>query len=94
MIWNSIEEHWPQLTSQLKLKWAKLTDDDLEAIDGKKDRLVAKIQERYGIVKDDATAQVYKWLGTVSVQQFEGRIASGIPIVERDPTLNGSSKLN
>jgi uncharacterized protein YjbJ (UPF0337 family) len=42
----------------VKSKWAKLNDDDLQNLAAKKDDLVGKIQERYGIVKDEAERQV------------------------------------
>jgi uncharacterized protein YjbJ (UPF0337 family) len=41
-----------------KEKWGKLTDDDLTAINGKREQLVGKIQERYGIAKEAAEKQV------------------------------------
>jgi len=45
----------------LKEKWGKLTDDDLTVIDGNKDQLVGRVQERYGIAKDEAQKQVDDW---------------------------------
>ena len=46
------------IDGKVKEKWGKLTDDDLTAINGKKEQLVGKIQERYGIAKDAAEKQV------------------------------------
>ena len=66
MNWNRIEGQWQQLTGQLKSEWAKLTDDDLKHVAGKKDQLVGKLQERYGILKDKAEKQVDKWIARVS----------------------------
>ena len=43
---------------RLPWQWGKLTDDDMTVIDGKRDQLVGKIQERHGIVKDVAEEQV------------------------------------
>ena len=62
MNWDRIQGQWKQLTSQVKSKWAKLTDDDLTTINAKKDALVGKIQERYGIMKDEAERQVDEWI--------------------------------
>ena len=42
-------------------KWGKLTDDDLTVINGKQDQLVGRVQERYGIAKDEAERQVKEW---------------------------------
>ena len=58
MNWDQIEGKWKQYTGQIKEKWGKLTDDDLQVIRGKRDQLVGKIQERYGIAKEDAERQV------------------------------------
>ena len=45
----------------VKKRWGKLTDDDLEFIAGKRDELVGRIQERYGISKEEAQNQIDNW---------------------------------
>ena len=45
----------------MKEQWGKLTDDDLLAIEGRRDQLVGKIQARYGVSKEEAEAQVGTW---------------------------------
>ena len=62
MNWDQVEGQWKQLGSQIKSKWAKLTDDDLKNLSAKKDDLIGKIQERYGVLKDEAEHQVDQWL--------------------------------
>jgi uncharacterized protein YjbJ (UPF0337 family) len=52
---------WNQLKGSVKQQWAKLTDDDLTAIDGQRDKLVGKIQERYGIAREEAERQLNQW---------------------------------
>jgi len=54
MNWEQVEGEWKQVKGAVKSKWAKLTDDDMQNVAGKKDNLVGKIQERYGILKDEA----------------------------------------
>jgi uncharacterized protein YjbJ (UPF0337 family) len=49
---------WKQFKGKVRAKWAKLTDDDLELIAGKKDILVGKLQERYGREKDEIEKDV------------------------------------
>ncbi|MEA3641445.1 MAG: CsbD family protein [Lamprobacter sp.] len=63
MNWDEIKGKWNQLQGQAKTRWAKLTDDDLLAVEGQKDKLVGKIQERYGITKEEAERQVdnHQW---------------------------------
>ena len=58
MNWDQIEGMWKQVMGKVKEKWGKLTDDDLQMIAGKRDQLVGRIQQRYGIAKDEAERQV------------------------------------
>jgi len=51
---NVLSGKWKQIRGELKQQWAKLTDDDLDHIDGSWDRFVGKIQERYGKSQADA----------------------------------------
>jgi len=48
MNWDQVEGNWKQFSGKIKEKWGQLTDDDLMAINGKRDVLAGKIQERYG----------------------------------------------
>ncbi len=61
MNWDQIAGQWKQLQAQAKSKWAKLTDDDLGKAEATKDYLIGKIQERYGIAKEEAEKQVDQW---------------------------------
>jgi uncharacterized protein YjbJ (UPF0337 family) len=53
-----IKGKWSQLQGKLKEKWGKLTDDDVNRLEGHRDYLVGKVQERYGIARDKADTQV------------------------------------
>ena len=53
-----IKGKWSQIRGKLKEKWGKLTDDDLGQLEGHRDYLIGKVQERYGIGKDKADEQV------------------------------------
>jgi uncharacterized protein YjbJ (UPF0337 family) len=61
MNWDRVEGNWKQFTGKVKEQWGKLTDDDLTVIDGKQDQLVGRVQERYGIARDEAERQVKDW---------------------------------
>ncbi len=68
MNWDQIAGQWKQVRAVIKSRWAKLTDDDLKNLSAKKDMLVAKIEERYGVLKEDAERQVDEWLAKLSSQ--------------------------
>ncbi len=53
-----IKGKWKQLSGKIKQKWGDLTDDDLTVVDGSRDYLLGKVQERYGVAKDAAEKQV------------------------------------
>ena len=58
---DQMEGKWKQMKGSLKSRWGKLTDDDLTVIEGQKDQLVGRVQERYGIARDEAQKQVDEW---------------------------------
>lgn len=59
--WDQIAGKWKQVKGDVRTKWGKLTDDDLEMIAGKRDKLVGKLQERYGIAENEANKQIDAW---------------------------------
>jgi uncharacterized protein YjbJ (UPF0337 family) len=59
--WEQTKGKWNQMKGAVKKQWGKLTDDDLAIIAGQRDQLVGRIQERYGIAKDEADRQVKTW---------------------------------
>ena len=58
MNWDQIQGKWKQYKGEAQAKWGKLTDDDLDVINGERDVLAGKIQEKYGIAKEEAEKQV------------------------------------
>lgn len=61
MNWDRIEGNWKQFKGNAKVQWGKLTDNQLDVIAGKRDSLAGKIQEAYGISKDEAEKQLAEW---------------------------------
>jgi uncharacterized protein YjbJ (UPF0337 family) len=49
---------WHQLKGDVKTKWGRLTDDDLGVVNGDVEKLVGRVQERYGYARDDAKREV------------------------------------
>ncbi len=64
MNWDTTKGNWNQFKGKVKEQWGKLTDDDLARIEGQRDQLLGRVQERYGIEKEEAEKQV---------KQFESR---------------------
>lgn len=62
MDWDRIQGNWKQFVGRVKEHWGKLTDDDLAAINGRRDRLEGRIQERYADAKDKTREAVDEWL--------------------------------
>jgi uncharacterized protein YjbJ (UPF0337 family) len=65
MDWNRIEGNWKQFKGRAKEKWGRLTDDDLDVINGRQEQLEGKIQERYGLAKDQAKKDVEDWFNSL-----------------------------
>jgi uncharacterized protein YjbJ (UPF0337 family) len=57
-----LKGQWNQLKGQVRSSWGKLTDDDVEVVEGDRDRLIGRIQERYGMAKEEARRQVDDWI--------------------------------
>ena len=73
MNWDVIEGNWKQLKGAARQQWGKLTDSDWDQLAGKKDELVGKVQERYGITRDEAHAQADEWARTQKVADSDVR---------------------
>ncbi|MDT8384345.1 MAG: CsbD family protein [Gammaproteobacteria bacterium] len=61
MNWDMVQGNWKQFKGKVKSQWGKLTDDELDVINGKRDQLAGKIQESYGITKDEAEQQIKRF---------------------------------
>jgi uncharacterized protein YjbJ (UPF0337 family) len=65
MNWDRVQGKWEQLKGDVKTTWGKLTDDDLTAVGGDRDRLAGKLHERYGILKEQAHKDIEAWVAKV-----------------------------
>ncbi|MBK9516858.1 MAG: CsbD family protein [Anaeromyxobacter sp.] len=64
MNWDRVEGNWKQLRGKVKVQWGKITDDQLDVIAGKREQLVGRVQEQYGLDKDAAEKQVDKFVSS------------------------------
>jgi len=59
---DSIKGKWNQVKGKIKAKWGKLTDDDIKQMEGNREEIIGKIQERYGISKEEAKKEYNDWV--------------------------------
>ncbi len=62
MTWDELTANWQQVQGKLRAEWSRLTNDDLAAIEGQRDRLIGKIRERYAIGKEEAERRLDDWI--------------------------------
>jgi uncharacterized protein YjbJ (UPF0337 family) len=79
MNWDRVQGNWKQLKGSVREKWARLTDDHSNAIDGRRENLAGKLQEAYGIGKEEADRQMIDWQRTI--QEVANDNDSGARIV-------------
>ena len=65
MNWDQIKGNWKQVQGKAKAKWGKLTDDDLAVVEGNRDQLAGKIQERYGYEKERAEKEADEFVNSL-----------------------------
>ena len=63
---DTFKGQWTQLKGKIREQWGKLTDDDLDQIQGRSEQLIGKLQTRYGIARDEAQRQVDSWMQSTS----------------------------
>jgi uncharacterized protein YjbJ (UPF0337 family) len=66
MNWDQVKGNWKQFQGTVKEKWGKLTDDDLTAVEGRRDQLAGKLQERYGYGKEQAERELDEFARTLN----------------------------
>jgi len=64
-IWDELAGKWKQFRGEVRKQWGMLTDNDLEYVAGKRDKLIGRLQERYGIAKEEAENQVDNWFNSL-----------------------------
>ena len=90
MSWDRIEGQWKQRRGKAVHHWGKMMNDELAAIAGRYEELVGKLQEKYGIAKEEAKEQVdiYKRIH----QQVDGN-AKGVEQTEEGGQETGKVKI-
>jgi uncharacterized protein YjbJ (UPF0337 family) len=86
-ITDIFEGRWRQLRGELRSWWGRLTDDDLEHIAGQKDKLLGRLQEKYGYTREEARREVDRRL-----QEYAGRLGQTMPGATYDEASKGKVK--
>ena len=76
MNWERVEGNWKDLQGKMLQQWSKLTSDDLNQVKGRRDALLGKLQERYGIAREAAERQIEDWMRNVGEQASTGMRAA------------------
>jgi uncharacterized protein YjbJ (UPF0337 family) len=71
MNWDRIEGNWKQLKGKAKVRLGKLTDDQFDVIAGKREQLVGRVQEGYGIAKEEAEKQVDQFAASLKEEEHK-----------------------
>lgn len=58
---DTFKGQWKQFKGEIQKKWGELTDDHMAEINGDRTKLIGKIQEAYGLARDEAERQVAEW---------------------------------
>ena len=62
MNWDRVQGNWKEFKGKAQQQWGKLTNDDLDLIEGKRTELSGKLQAHYGYAKDQAEKEIDSWL--------------------------------
>lgn len=61
---DELQGKWKQLKGSARQHFGRLTDDDVEIIAGQRDKLIGKLQERYGYMREEAQTKADEWLAS------------------------------
>jgi uncharacterized protein YjbJ (UPF0337 family) len=90
MTWEQIGGNWKQFKGRIRERWAKLTDADLDMVNGQRERLVSHIQEKYGIANEVAEQQLQQFLATFKDMPQPGKTEAPQRGKQEEPRRTGS----
>lgn len=64
-----MQAKWPQMRGQLRHRWGRLTEDDLDVIGGHRDVFIGRVQERYSVDRVEARNRIEEWLHTLQEEK-------------------------
>ena len=75
MNWDEVQGKWSQVKGSVQHQFGKLTNDDVEMIAGQREKLIGKLQERYGYAREDAQKRADEWLRAAAPSMAQGQQA-------------------
>jgi uncharacterized protein YjbJ (UPF0337 family) len=70
MNWDRISGNWAHWRGRVRERWGRLTDDELSRVEGRREQLAARIQETYGLTREEAERQLRNWERNLAVEEF------------------------
>ena len=83
MNWDRIEGNWKQFKGNVRQQWGKLTDDQLDVIAGRRDLLLGRIQELYGISREETEKQLAAWQKWFT-EKYPAALEPVLPVVKEN----------
>lgn len=73
MDWARISANWPHWRDRVRERWGRLSELELTNINGRREQLSTRIQQAYGVSREDADRQLLNWERNLSLDEFERR---------------------
>jgi uncharacterized protein YjbJ (UPF0337 family) len=89
MNWDRISGNWTQWKGRVRERWGKLTDDELDVIAGRRDQLSGRIQEIYGLTKEETERQLRNWERNLAVDYDDAKLVVDEEEGPNSTQLNG-----
>jgi uncharacterized protein YjbJ (UPF0337 family) len=89
---ETMQGNWNQIKADVQTKWGKLTHDDVELAKGKFETLVASLQQRYGLAKDRAEADLDAFIETIDLSKLSKETEVAANAKANAPVATASEK--
>ena len=73
MDWERISANWAHWRDRVRERWSRLTEVELTAVAGRRDVLLARIQEVYGLSREETERQLLNWERNLSIDEFDSQ---------------------
>lgn len=75
MDWERISANWPHWRDRARERWSRLTEVELTAVAGRREVLLARIQEVYGLSREEVERQLLNWERNLSLDEFDSQVS-------------------